>query len=59
MRIDRVAAVNADGTFGVWRYALARKIDQVRLMPDRSGLSPDSPAPGTSADAGEGSSRAD
>ena len=25
-----VAAVNADGTFGVWRYALARKIDQVR-----------------------------
>jgi len=29
-----VAAVNADGTFGTWRYALARKIAQVRQILD-------------------------
>jgi type III restriction enzyme len=29
-----VAAVNADSTFGVWRYAMARKIDQVRQILD-------------------------
>jgi type III restriction enzyme len=29
-----VAAVNADGTFGTWRYALARKVEQVRQVLD-------------------------
>ena len=28
-----VTAVNADGAFGVWRYALARKVNQVRHAP--------------------------
>ena len=29
-----VAAVNADGRFGAWRYAVARKVDQVRQILD-------------------------
>ena len=29
-----VAAVNADGTFGTWRYALARKVERVRQVLD-------------------------
>ena len=29
-----VAAVNADGAFGTWRYALVRKIDEVRKVLD-------------------------
>jgi type III restriction enzyme len=27
-----VAAVNADGQYGVWRYAVARKVDDVRMF---------------------------
>lgn len=30
-----VTAVNADGTFGVWRYAMARKVVEVRDILDR------------------------
>lgn len=29
-----VAAVNADGTFGTWRYAMARKVAEVRAILD-------------------------
>lgn len=29
-----VAAVNADGSFGVWRYEIARKVDEVRAILD-------------------------
>jgi len=29
-----VAAVNADGRFGAWQYALARKVEEVRRMLD-------------------------
>lgn len=32
-----VAAVNADGTFGTWRYVLVRKLDQIRRVLDASG----------------------
>lgn len=30
-----VAAVNADGRFGTWTYAMARNVDNVRLVLDR------------------------
>ena len=29
-----VAAVNADGSFGVWRYEIARKVDEVKAILD-------------------------
>jgi type III restriction enzyme len=29
-----VASVNADGAFGIWRYAMARRVDQVRQFLD-------------------------
>ena len=40
-----VAAVNADGTFGIWRYALARKIAQIREILDGCGRKVLTPTP--------------
>jgi type III restriction enzyme len=34
-----VAAVNADGQYGVWRYAMARKVEQVREILDGARIS--------------------
>lgn len=36
-----VSAVNADGTFGSWRFAMARKVDEVRDVIDQHGQASD------------------
>jgi len=40
-----VAAVNADGTFGIWQYAQARKIAQIREILDGCGRKVLTPTP--------------
>jgi type III restriction enzyme len=32
-----VAAVNADGSFGTWRYEMARRVEEIRQVLDRTG----------------------
>ena len=52
-----VAAVNADGRYGTWRYAMVRDLKEAALVIDRAGSAASAGQPGRSSLAMRGSAR--